>query len=366
MSFRQEKLTRPIYRWAKTVMPPISETEREAIDAGTVWWDGELFGGNPDWDKLLAMPPSRLSPDEQAFLDGPVEELCGMVDDWKIVWEDHDLPPEVWDFMRRNKFFGMIIPKEYGGLGFSNTAHSEVVRKVSSVSVTRRRHGDGAELARARRADAALRHAGAARLLAAAARRRPRDPVLRPDLAGSGLGRGGDDRHRRRRGRRVRRRAGARHPAELREALHHPRPRRDGDGPRLQDARSGEPPRPGRGSRHHRRADPDEPSRRLDRRPARAAVHLLPERPALRQGRLHPARHDPRRAGADRPGLDDADDGAGRRPRHLAAVAVLGRRGRCAPARPAPMPACAPSSTCRSACSRASSSRSPTSPPTPI
>ncbi|WP_206455460.1 acyl-CoA dehydrogenase [Aurantimonas marina] len=135
MSFRQEKLTRPIYRWAKGVMPPISETEREAIDAGTVWWDGELFTGNPDWNKLLAMPPARLSPDEQAFLDGPVGELCAMIDEWKLVWEDRDLPPEVWDFLRRNKFFGMIIPKEYGGLGFSNTAHSEVVRKVSSCSV---------------------------------------------------------------------------------------------------------------------------------------------------------------------------------------------------------------------------------------
>lgn len=135
MSFRQEKLTRPIYRWAKGVMPPISETEREAIDAGTVWWDGELFTGDPDWNKLLAMPPARLSPDEQAFLDGPVGELCAMIDEWKLVWEDRDLPPDVWDFLRKNKFFGMIIPKEYGGLGFSNTAHSEVVRKVSSCSV---------------------------------------------------------------------------------------------------------------------------------------------------------------------------------------------------------------------------------------
>ncbi|HDZ75705.1 MAG TPA: acyl-CoA dehydrogenase [Aurantimonas coralicida] len=135
MSFRQEKLTRPIYRWAKGVMPPISETEREAIDAGTVWWDGELFTGDPDWNKLLAMPPARLSPDEQAFLDGPVNELCAMIDEWKLVWEDRDLPPDVWDFLRKNKFFGMIIPKEYGGLGFSNTAHSEVVRKVSSCSV---------------------------------------------------------------------------------------------------------------------------------------------------------------------------------------------------------------------------------------
>ena len=134
-SFRREKLTRPIFRWAQKAMPSISETEAKAIDAGTVWWDGELFGGSPDWEKLVAMPPAELSAEERAFMDGPVEQLCAMVDDWKITSVDHDLPPEVWDFLRREKFFGMIIPKQYGGLGFSNTAHSEVVRKVSSVSV---------------------------------------------------------------------------------------------------------------------------------------------------------------------------------------------------------------------------------------
>ncbi|WP_062227474.1 acyl-CoA dehydrogenase [Aureimonas frigidaquae] len=134
-SFRRDKLTRPIFRWAQKAMPAISETEAKAIDAGTVWWDGELFSGSPDWDALVAMAPAALSAEEQAFMDGPVEQLCAMVDDWKITVTDHDLPPEVWEFLRREKFFGMIIPKAYGGLGFSNTAHSEVVRKVSSVSV---------------------------------------------------------------------------------------------------------------------------------------------------------------------------------------------------------------------------------------
>ncbi len=133
--FRRERLSRPIFKWARGVMPPISDTEREAIDAGTVWWDGELFSGNPDWDKLVSMPPAKLSADEQAFMDGPVRELCAMIDDWQIGWSDHDLPPQIWDFMREKKFFGMIIPKKYGGLGFSNTAHSEVVRTVSSASV---------------------------------------------------------------------------------------------------------------------------------------------------------------------------------------------------------------------------------------
>lgn len=135
MSFRRDRLTRPIFRWAKTAMPAISETEEKAIDAGTVWWDGELFSGAPDWGKLIAMPPARLTDEERAFLDGPVEELCSMLDEWQIAWKDRDLSPAVWDFLKSRKFFGMVIPKQYGGLGFSNTAHSEVVRKVSSASV---------------------------------------------------------------------------------------------------------------------------------------------------------------------------------------------------------------------------------------
>ncbi|MDN2568367.1 acyl-CoA dehydrogenase [Aquibium sp. A9E412] len=134
-TFRRDRITKPIYEWAAKIMPPISETERDAIDAGSVWWDGALFTGNPDWNELMALPPARLSQEEQAFMDGPVRELCAMVDEWKLVWEDRDLPKPVWDFMREKKFFGMIIPKKYGGLGFSNTAHSEVVRTVSSASV---------------------------------------------------------------------------------------------------------------------------------------------------------------------------------------------------------------------------------------
>ena len=85
MSIRRNRITKPIFDWASKIMPPISETEREAIDAGTVWWDGELFTGSPDWDRLLAMPPASLSAEEQAFMDGPVRELCAMIDEWKIV-----------------------------------------------------------------------------------------------------------------------------------------------------------------------------------------------------------------------------------------------------------------------------------------
>lgn len=135
-SLRRDLITRPIFAWAHKALPPMSDTEREALEAGDVWWDADLFTGNPDWAKLLAVAPAKLTEEETAFLNGPVEELCGMIDDWKVNWEWRDLPPEVWEFIKRNKFLGMIIPKEFGGLGFSPYAHSEVVRKISSRSVT--------------------------------------------------------------------------------------------------------------------------------------------------------------------------------------------------------------------------------------
>ncbi|MBR0897459.1 acyl-CoA dehydrogenase [Bradyrhizobium tropiciagri] len=136
MSFRRDYLTKPIFSWARGVLPTMSDTEREALEAGDVWWDADLFTGNPDWSKLLAFAPARLTDEENAFLHGPVDELCTMLDEWKINWEWRDLPPEVWAFIKAKKFFGMIIPKEFGGLGFSPYAHSEVVRKISSRSLT--------------------------------------------------------------------------------------------------------------------------------------------------------------------------------------------------------------------------------------
>lgn len=132
---RRDYLSKPIFGWAKGVLPTMSDTEREALEAGDVWWDADLFTGNPDWAKLLAVKPATLTAEEQAFMTGPVDALCEMLDDWKINWELRDLPPEVWDFIKREKFFGMIIPKDYGGLGFSPYAHSEVVRKISTRSV---------------------------------------------------------------------------------------------------------------------------------------------------------------------------------------------------------------------------------------
>jgi acyl-CoA dehydrogenase len=120
----------------RKVLPQISATEQEAINAGTVWWDGELFSGNPDWDKLLALPKASLSGEEQAFIDNEVNQLCAMIDDWDITHNRADLPPEAWQFIKDKGFFGMIIPKRYGGLEFSAQAHSAVVAKIASRSGT--------------------------------------------------------------------------------------------------------------------------------------------------------------------------------------------------------------------------------------
>jgi acyl-CoA dehydrogenase len=120
----------------RNVLPQISATEQEAIDAGTVWWDGELFSGNPNWSKLLSFPKTSLSIEEQAFLDNEVDQLCAMIDDWDITHNRADLPPEVWQFIKSKGFFGMIIPKLYGGLEFSAQAHSAVVAKIASRSGT--------------------------------------------------------------------------------------------------------------------------------------------------------------------------------------------------------------------------------------
>ena len=118
-SLRQNLLSQPLLNRIRKILPPMSETERDAIEAGSVWWESELFGGAPDWQKLKNYAVPELNADEQAFLDGPVDQLCAMIDDWDITHNRMDLPPEVWAFMREHRFFGMIIPKRYGGLEFS-------------------------------------------------------------------------------------------------------------------------------------------------------------------------------------------------------------------------------------------------------
>ncbi len=126
----------PLLALFRKILPQVSQTEQEALDAGTVWWDGELFSGKPDWHKLLAYPKPTLTEEERAFIDGPVEQLCAMLDDWQITHELHDLPPAAWQFIKAQGFLGMIIPKAYGGKGFSALAHSEVVTKLSTRSGT--------------------------------------------------------------------------------------------------------------------------------------------------------------------------------------------------------------------------------------
>ena len=134
--FRREKITRPALRIYRTMLPSMSDTERDALEAGNVWWDGELFSGMPDWDRLMSFPAPRLSDEEQAFLDGPCEELCRMLDDWEISHERGDMPPDVWQFIKKHRFFAMIIPKQYGGLEFSAYANAMVITKLASRSTT--------------------------------------------------------------------------------------------------------------------------------------------------------------------------------------------------------------------------------------
>ncbi|MDN5881087.1 MAG: acyl-CoA dehydrogenase [Nitrosospira sp.] len=133
---RRALISNGLLKIFRKTLPQVSQTEQEALDAGTVWWDGDLFSGKPDWNKLLAYPKPKLSADEKAFLAGPVEQLCAMLDEWRITRELHDLPPHVWQFIKDNGFFGMIIPRQYGGHGFSALAHSEVVMKIGSRSGT--------------------------------------------------------------------------------------------------------------------------------------------------------------------------------------------------------------------------------------
>lgn len=135
-SFRRRQITAPLLKMFAKVTPKLSDTEQTALEAGTVGFEGELFSGKPKWHELLKQPKPELSVEEQAFLDGPVEQLCGMLDDWQITHELGDLPEEVWEFVKKNKFFGMIIPKQYGGLQFSALAHSAVLQKLSTMSAT--------------------------------------------------------------------------------------------------------------------------------------------------------------------------------------------------------------------------------------
>ncbi len=132
---RRSLVSRGVMGVMRRVLPRMGETERIALEAGTVWFDGELFSGRPNWRRLLEFSVKPLSAEERDFLDGPVERLCAMVNEWDVV-QRGDLAPETWDFIKQHGFFGMIIPEEFGGLGFSAAAHSAVISKLASRSVT--------------------------------------------------------------------------------------------------------------------------------------------------------------------------------------------------------------------------------------
>ncbi|MGV8943554.1 acyl-CoA dehydrogenase [Thermomonas sp.] len=131
---RKPYITTPLLGFYTKILPPLSDTERTALEAGTVGFEGELFSGKPDWKQLLDLPKPELTAEEQAFLDGPCETLCQMTDDWDITHVRADLPPELWDYIKRNKFFGLNIPTEYGGLGFSALMNHKVIQKLASLS----------------------------------------------------------------------------------------------------------------------------------------------------------------------------------------------------------------------------------------
>jgi len=134
-SLRQRYLIPFLLHRFKEHPPKLSTSEQIALEAGTVWWDGELFSGNPNWEKLFKTPTVTLSEEEQIFLAGPVETLCQMIDDWEIA-RRKDIPAEIWQFLKEHRFFGLIIPQEFGGWGFGALAHSEILTKIASKSLT--------------------------------------------------------------------------------------------------------------------------------------------------------------------------------------------------------------------------------------
>ena len=135
-ALRSEFISSRILLFFRRMLPPMSKTEQDALEAGSVWWEGELFSGIPQWGLLNNLPAPNLTDEEQAFLDGPTEKLCQMLDDWQITHELLDMPPNVWNFIKKQGFFSMAIPNQYGGLGFSPLATSMVLTKVASRNTT--------------------------------------------------------------------------------------------------------------------------------------------------------------------------------------------------------------------------------------
>lgn len=133
---RRNLIARPFFHWFASIMPEMSKTERVALEAGTVGYEKSLFKGDPDFSQLNKLRHHVLSAEEKAFIDGPVKQLCKMIDDWQITHELHDMPPKIWDFLKKKGFFAMIIPKAYGGKAFSATAHGAIISRVAAVSTS--------------------------------------------------------------------------------------------------------------------------------------------------------------------------------------------------------------------------------------
>ena len=131
---RRKWVSDPAFKFFKKVLPPLSDTEKEAMEAGSVWWDGELFGGSPNWHMLHQYPKPELTDEEQSFVDNELETLLSMLNDDQIVRHDRDLPEEVWDYLKKERFFSLIISKEYGGREFSSLANSTIVTKIATKS----------------------------------------------------------------------------------------------------------------------------------------------------------------------------------------------------------------------------------------
>ena len=321
-ALRARMISGPLLRRLGPSMPRIGDTERIALEAGTVWWDGELFSGRPDWRKLFDFKPRPLSDAERAFLDGPVERLCRMIDDWQITQDRRISRPRSGTILKRERFFGMIIPEKYGGLGFSALGHSAVIVKIASRSISTActvmvpNSLGPAELLLHYGTEGQREHY----LPRLAARRG--DSLLRPDRtpcrqrcrSGRSSGivcRGNFE------GREV---LGIRLDFDKRYITLAPVATLIGLAFSLHD-----PDRllgGARGSRHHVRADAREHTRHPHRRAPRSAGSPVPQRPDLRPGRVRADRLRHRREGRPRPGLAHADGVPGGRPLHLPASAV--------------------------------------------
>lgn len=181
---RKSMISAPVFRGFRKVMPPMSRTEKEAIDAGTTWWEGDLFQGKPDWKKLHNYPQPQLTAEEQAFLDGPVEEACRMANDFQITHELADLPPELWAYLKEHRFFAMIIKKsmaDWSSPLMRSPVYCKTVRRLRDSGYHRRR----SKLTRPWRVVAALWYGRAEESLSAATGARPGDPLLCADQPGS-------------------------------------------------------------------------------------------------------------------------------------------------------------------------------------